>query len=268
MSEILKNFNSPEYQPISKEKIVEIGLLIIEARKNNDIAKLNELQEILIKGNIKFIMWVKNRYRYHTLSDEDFFSAGLEGLTLAVKRWKPELGSSLLNYVERYIKTAMSGAIDNSRTIKIAQKVAYKTGKLNNEVYKKENELGRNLTNKEKNDMFGKDKKLMNLPHISNSLDNEFDYFSQNLHDEYNNPENIIEHNEMIDTVQDALSELSDIEQNIINSRFGLNDYDKKTLSELGDMYNMTGEAMRRIEHTALSKLRHPALKANIIISD
>jgi DNA-directed RNA polymerase sigma subunit (sigma70/sigma32) len=32
------------------------------------------------------------------------------------------------------------------------------------------------------------------------------------------------------------------------------------TLAQLGERHGVTGEAMRRIEATALAKLRHPAL--------
>jgi RNA polymerase primary sigma factor len=64
----------------------------------------------------------------------------------------------------------------------------------------------------------------------------------------------------LAESLHRAISELAPIEQEVIKARFGLDNVDKATLAELGDRYGVTGEAMRRLEATAISKLRHPSL--------
>jgi RNA polymerase primary sigma factor len=64
----------------------------------------------------------------------------------------------------------------------------------------------------------------------------------------------------LAESLHKALLELNPIEQDVIRARFGLDDGEKVTLAELGDRYGVTGEAMRRLEATAISKLRHPSL--------
>ena len=82
--------------------------------------------------------------------------------------------------------------------------------------------------------------------------------------DNESNPALIVEKNAIKEGIYEAIQELTDTEKVVIVSRFGLNDSDRLTLAELGIKFGVTGEAMRRVEASALAKLKHPAIKVNL----
>lgn len=63
---------------------------------------------------------------------------------------------------------------------------------------------------------------------------------------------------ELKDTMADMLDSLTPRESKILKLRFGVG-CDEHTLEEIGKVYGMTKENVRRIEARALRKLRHPS---------
>ncbi|MCS6908822.1 MAG: sigma-70 family RNA polymerase sigma factor, partial [Anaerolineales bacterium] len=60
------------------------------------------------------------------------------------------------------------------------------------------------------------------------------------------------------ESIQNALSVLSERERQVLEMRFGLLDGKDHTLEEVGQYFNVTRERIRQIESKALRKLRHP----------
>lgn len=61
------------------------------------------------------------------------------------------------------------------------------------------------------------------------------------------------------------LKTISDREAGIIRMRFGLDDGEPKTLSEIAEFYGVSRERIRQIESKTMSKLRHPKRSQRII---
>ena len=59
--------------------------------------------------------------------------------------------------------------------------------------------------------------------------------------------------------IEDVLETLTPREQEIITLRFGLDGKGSKKLSEIGDIFNVSGTRIGQIETKALRKLRHPS---------
>ena len=59
--------------------------------------------------------------------------------------------------------------------------------------------------------------------------------------------------------LMEALSTLTEREQEVLRQRFGLDDGKPKTLEEVGRQFHVTRERIRQIEAKALRKLRHPS---------
>ena len=73
-----------------------------------------------------------------------------------------------------------------------------------------------------------------------------------------------VEHADLSDKIQSALSTLSPREESIIRMRFGLGEERDYTLEEIGEGLDVTRERIRQIEAKALSRLRHPARARNL----
>jgi RNA polymerase primary sigma factor len=60
----------------------------------------------------------------------------------------------------------------------------------------------------------------------------------------------------MNEKIEEALSSLSDREEEILRMRFGIGYDDSYTLDEIGNRYKLTKERIRQIEKSALRKLK------------
>jgi len=68
-----------------------------------------------------------------------------------------------------------------------------------------------------------------------------------------------VERHNLSEKIDEVLSFLTDQEAEVLRSRFGLGEYEPKTLEEIGKMFGVTRERIRQIEAKALRKLRHPS---------
>jgi RNA polymerase sigma factor (sigma-70 family) len=60
------------------------------------------------------------------------------------------------------------------------------------------------------------------------------------------------------------LSQLHEREREILRFHFGLGGGEPRTLREVGEHFDLTGEAVRKLEATAMSKLRHSASQTGV----
>ncbi|NIP38853.1 MAG: RNA polymerase subunit sigma-32, partial [Candidatus Dadabacteria bacterium] len=68
--------------------------------------------------------------------------------------------------------------------------------------------------------------------------------------------DNLVIRKSLQNLINQALDVLNEKERYIIKSRFGLNEGDTNTLSQLGDFFGLTRERIRQIEKEALKKLK------------
>lgn len=70
--------------------------------------------------------------------------------------------------------------------------------------------------------------------------------------------EEIVEQDQMGETVNKMVTTLNHQEQKVINLRFGLEGNEEHTLKQVSEIMNVTTERIRQIELRALRKMRHP----------
>ena len=75
--------------------------------------------------------------------------------------------------------------------------------------------------------------------------------------DENSNVEENIEYEELKKEIANVVSTLKEREQTVIKMRFGLENFAKTTLEDIGKMFGVTKECIRQTEMRALSKLRN-----------
>ena len=75
--------------------------------------------------------------------------------------------------------------------------------------------------------------------------------------DESTSVEENIEFEELKKEISNVVSTLKEREQTVIKMRFGLENFAKTTLEDIGKLYGVTKECIRQTEMRALSKLRN-----------
>ena len=76
---------------------------------------------------------------------------------------------------------------------------------------------------------------------------------------EFNNPETLLEEDDLKRTVQDVLDSLTPREAKVLKMRFGIGIDKDYSLEEVGSQFDVTRERIRQIEAKALRKMRHPS---------
>jgi RNA polymerase sigma factor (sigma-70 family) len=240
------------------------------ALEEDDELAISRIREELIMRHLRLVLHIGKKFKT-ALEWDEVVAVGSLALTHAAGRWHPDKGQ-MYPWAERWITTGLTRAVDASRSIRIPQGVAYKAALVNKRLNQAESELGRPLTAEEKAELTGTDLTFDDLPQMSRSLDEPSNRFSsyagegatrtlgEELEEEGSDPAEIVERDQTIEAVRTALEELTELEKEIIMSRFGIDDEKRETLAQLGEKHGVTGEAMRRVEATALAKLRHPAM--------
>lgn len=229
----------------------------------------------LIRSNLRFVISIAKQYKNSGLLLEDLIGEGNLGLIIATDRFDPDKGYHFISYAVYWIRQSILRAInEKSRLIRLplnkamdlvdleraVHQCCYKTGHMPDvedlaSILKKEPKEIRNIM-------------AMNNEYVSLEKDFNMDGVKDRLVDVVEDKnskavEDILFDKELTEELKIAMEGLSDIEKEIINARYSL-DQEKKTLKEIGENYSFTKERIRQIEKKALKKMyykRYSSLK-------
>jgi RNA polymerase primary sigma factor len=261
------------YQDISRTPLLspdEEKDLARKAHRGDEKAKTK-----LVEANLRFVVKMAIPYSNQGLSLEDLIQEGNLGLLEGIERFDPDFGFRLTTYVSWWIRLAIQRAIEQKgQPIRLPANKIEQIRKVKTWIYHFELQNGRMPTRTEMARGLRMKaiviEKLLNYEATFCSLDQTGDEDSPNLlqvleDPNSHHPDQEITENEMNLQITKAMNVLSDKEKNIINHRFGLTDnMQQLSLRQIGRLFGLSAEGVRRIEEQALRKLRRPMVRSYV----
>jgi len=263
-----RRLGDERFAPLTSDDVRRIGDGLLAARAAGDERQERRLRDELVERHLRLVVALGKGYQ-HKLDQEDVLAVGSLALMEAMSRWDPTPGGmSAYQWARRYVLTALNKAVDADRTIRIPEQVAYRAAINTKLIRERENALGRSLTDEEVDALTGGGVRLEDLPLADRSLSAPLDGYAGTgealtvedvTADQSVTAEEVVEREDLYARIRASLDTLTEDERTVVCHRFGLENADGMTLAELGDLLGTSGEAIRRLEASALAKLTHPA---------
>ena len=233
--------------------------------KNGD----KEAKKILVQSNLNVVLTIARKVIHVAkLPMVDLIQEGNLGLMIAVEKFNPELGYRFSTYASWWIKQAMFKAIsEQSYCMKIPVYIQETLSKFSKVKAEMERAYNCQVTNKDVAEKMNMEPEKIDtfLSAYSTTVSIEGSFDGKNgselnvadvLEDVKTNVEENIEYEQLKNDLRNVVSTLKEREQTVIKMRFGLENFTKTTLEDIGKLFGVTKECIRQTEARALNKLR------------
>ena len=250
---------------LSPEEEKQIAQIAKEGSEKDSL----KAKQQLVQANLKLVVNIARKtVQVSHLPMIDLIQEGNLGLMVAVEKFDYKLGYRFSTYAAWWIMQAIFKAIsEQSHCVKIPvyiQETLSKFSKVKSSLEQKYNTQVKNEDvaktmniSAEKIDMF------LGAYTKSISMDSAYELNSGSevtLSDILEDPNASVyadaEYENLKKDIETVVSKLKEREQAVVKMRFGLGEWSKTTLEEIGKLYGVTKECIRQTEARALKKLR------------
>lgn len=237
-----------------------------------------EAKKQLIQANLKLVITIARKAIHMSkIPMIDLIQEGNLGLMVAVEKFNWKLGYKFSTYASWWIKQSMFKAIsEQSHCMKIPvyiQETLSKFSKIKSEMEKQYNCQVKTEDVAKKMDMpADKIDSFLSAYSKTISIEGGFDHENDKemnvadiLEDEKSCVYSIVEFEHLKKDIETIVSTLKTREQDVVKMRYGLGDFAKRTLEEIGNIYGVTKECIRQTELRALNKMRTSAFGQDVL---
>ena len=228
-----------------------------------------EAKNKLIKANLKLVITIaKKAIHMSNLPMIDLIQEGNLGLMVAAEKFNYKLGYKFATYASWWIKQSMFKAIsEQSHCMKIPVYIQETLSKFSKVKAEMERAYNCQVTNKDVAQKMNLEPEKVDtyLSAYTTTVSIEGSFDAKNgselnvadvLEDETTSVEASIQYEELKKEIANVVSTLKEREQSVIKMRFGLENFARTTLEDIGKMFGVTKECIRQTEMRALNKLR------------
>lgn len=227
-----------------------------------------EALEKLARSNLRFVVAVALKYQNMGLTLTDLISEGNLGLMRAAQKYDAGRKVRFISYAVWWIRQAILQAIsEQTKVFRVPLNKAgamQKIGKVSSDLAQS---LGREPTEEEIAGQVNLDtkeiRKLQDIARPPASLDQPFRHTDDNVLQDYLKDESVMSPEEIAyerirsEIIDSLIGTLSEREAFIIRNYFGLEEKERMTLEEIGQVLGITRERVRQIKERALERLNH-----------
>ncbi|MEF8798898.1 MAG: sigma-70 family RNA polymerase sigma factor [Candidatus Bipolaricaulota bacterium] len=225
-------------------------------------------KEKLVEHNLRLVVHIADGYRYMGVEFSDLIQEGSLGLLIATEKFDPELGYKFSTYAYWWIRQRIIRTLDQkSRTVRVPSYVSGLKRKVNQLARTYRDSQGRKPTVEELAEELDTSqqniRRAIRTKTWTTSLDKPLQEdgvgatLAEVIEEEASSPKQEAEA-ELAGPKLDRLmeEELTDRERRIVKLRYGLEDYQPRTLDEVGKVFDLSRERIRQLQNRALDKLR------------
>jgi len=249
------------YPQLTQEEETELAKRI----EHGDLAAKQEL----IRANLKLVVTIARKsIHMSSLPVIDLIQEGNVGLMVAAEKYNYKLGYRFSTYAAWWVKQSMFKAIsEQSHCMKIPvyiQETLSKFSKVKSIMEQEVNDVVKNEDVAKKINI-APDKIEMFLSaytktiSIENGLERG-DGKELNVADILADNNSLVsvnmEYQSLKNDINNVISTLKEREQEVVKMRYGLDDTERHTLEEIGNIYGVTKECIRQTELRALKKMK------------